>query len=781
MFRVAVITNENEVAHSSFADTTAILKRPVTLQSQKTDSYVFVEFDKFSVTRLFQRGHQDHLLSFDALVIATNATNNSEVLLALRSGRSTIEEFIGSGKGVLILSQKKLSQSAENRESTGFLPERFDYSLCERPEASSAAGVITIAEATDRIVAYPNVVTQDVVEHRCEHNSFMKHRYRSVLVPTNANQFVAVLIDRLSGDMPNVSPMGFPPGRPILIRTASTRERVVATSMALDWAGHEELLENLLIYITEGEDQIAVLRRKDAVLDDPIDVYATRARASKLPVREYFDIDAADMALLDHRAIVVSPAYSPDEVQAIWDRLAGASRTNIDLYHLLPTSAAKQFQITRRSLSNSANHLALSGALWISRSFVPTFWGKSIWTYNYALPMLKDLGVDIAPFASHVLADIKGHIKSSPSGGASYDNVPNATAQLLELLCSCFASLTDANLPVKPTELVEKCERWIVELLIQRTPLSPRDRVYLFNSLDRANRQDQLSAEERRELHSIARETLQHYRARGVALVETVELAQWLELELSTTLTPTLISPSANHAFRDIVSELKRRQQIEGCWKNVSVTGDVLIALLRAGGPKDDVCRDSVVKDMLVKGVEYLVRSFDKASGNWSNDINATAKAARALSLFDRRRGLSSADFLADIHARAEMLTFAGFCEEGLRHDGALLDALLFSEQTLKAANENARSIQKQADKTALRELILRGIAFGSFVIALISLAALALVLSILSASYPEALTGIFGKWEEFLVSSFVGIVLTLVFMAVYTFVQSRLLNRKST
>lgn len=780
MFRIAVITNENEVAHSSFADTVSILKRPVTLKNQKTDSYTFSEFDKFTAARLFREGHQEYLLGFDSLIIATNATNNGEVLGALRNGRDTLERFIASGRGILVLSQKKLSaQSVDSQHVTGFLPERFDYALLDRPESSSADGSIDIAEVDDRILNYPNAITEKMIARHCTENQFMEHRYRSILAPSKTNQFIAVLVDRTSSAAINLPQMGFPSGRPLLIRTASSKERIVATTMALDWAGHEELLENLLVYITEGQEQIAVLRQHGTTQDDPIDVYTTRARAAKLPIREYFDVDVANYKLPKHRAIVVSPAYSSDDVETIWQLLSRTSNHNVDLYHLSATARGSEFQLHRRSFSNSANHLALSGALWIQRSFIPTLWGKSIWTYNYALPALRELELDISPFAEPVLADIQKHIRLPASGGASYDHVPNATAQLLELLSKCLPSLEIDGISLNTADLIKKCEIWIVEALTDGSRISPRDRLYLMNSLQRADRLVGLGQRQLQQLRAIATETMQHYRQAGVNNAETVELTQWLELELvEAKISESNAALIAAEALA-IVSELKNRQNIEGGWKNVSVTGDVLVAVLRSAEESSSIRNHSAVKDMIAKGVEFLVRSFDKKNGNWSNDINATAKASRALVMFDKHKGLSSADFLSDIHARAEMLQFSDFCVESFKHDSALLSALLHSEATLKKANEKLVNAERQVARSSRREKLGRVIAFGFLVIALISSASFGLVTWILKVNFPDAMAGILGKWDEYLVGGFVSIILTLVFMGVYSFAQTRLIKAK--
>uniref|UniRef100_Q07U50 Uncharacterized protein n=1 Tax=Rhodopseudomonas palustris (strain BisA53) TaxID=316055 RepID=Q07U50_RHOP5 len=780
MFRVAVVVNENEVAHSSFANTVAVLKRPVSLGDQKLQSYKFTEFDKFSVPRLFQQGHQDHLFEFDSLIISTNATNNAEVLGALRGGQKTIEEFIEIGKGVLILSQKKLSkQIDEAGQKTGFLPERYDYSIHDRPEPSSAAGLISVVDDADRILSYPNHIDTELIEYRCKYNSFMEHRYRSIVAPTTISQFIAVLIDRSLVNVPRLQ-MGFPPGRPVMVRTANSFERIVATTMALDWGAHEELLENILIYITEGSDQIAVLRRKGAALDSPIDVYTTRARAAKFAIREYFDFQIDQIALLNHRTIIVSPAYSIGDVEEIWRALSQRLNVDIDLYHMLQNTGESGFQLVRRSQSNSSNYLSITAARWISRSFLPNYWGKSIWTYNCVLPMLKDLDIDLSDYSIYVLKDIENHIKERPSGSASYDNVPNATAQLLEVLASCFVTLEIPNQEhstTAPIELVRKCENWIIEHLTQADKLPLRDRLYLLNALSRTRRLFELRPEVQREIWSIAQDAFARYSASVISDTETVELTQWLELLTSLETSSKVSATELDKVSGLIILELQGRQQIEGGWKNVSVSGEVLLALLRFLEVENYARSRLIAKDMLLRGVEYLVRTFDVTAGNWSNDINATAKAARTLTLFEKRWGLPSADFFADVNARSAILTFSQLTRNAQRQDGILLRNLLESEANLRAISHKLSSSQRDAARAVEREKVIRVTAFGLVVVSLISTASLILVVWILAASYRQALDDIIGKWSEYLVGGFVSVLVTLVFMGLYSASKKRLLN----
>ena len=146
MYKVAVLVNENEMAHSAFANTPKLLSEVQSLQGRDEDKYNFVKFDKFNIASLFKKNEYNYLLSFDSLFISTNATNNSEILDALRSNRLLLDEFISLGKGVFVSSQKKLScKEGRPIEEVSFFPDRYDYAIVDRPEKSSAEGIISIA------------------------------------------------------------------------------------------------------------------------------------------------------------------------------------------------------------------------------------------------------------------------------------------------------------------------------------------------------------------------------------------------------------------------------------------------------------------------------------------------------------------------------------------------------------------------------------------------------------------------------------------------------------
>lgn len=782
MFQVAIIVNENEVAHSAFADTLALLKRPAGLGDQKLQTYRFSVFDKYNVHRLFVRDDEHYLDNFDSLIVATNATNNLEVLSALRASAERIEDFLRHGRGILVCAQKKLSQKVgAGSDTTGFLPDRYEYSLYDRPEFSSADGLITEAEPSDRIFSYPNAITDRLIEHHCTNNSFMVHKYRSHIVPRHPSQYLALLIDAKSPPVDEALGAALGLSRALLLRTGSSTERLVVTSMALDWAEHEELLENILVYITEGTGQIAVLRRHGSHFRKAMNAYVIRARVAKIPVREYFDVEASRVMELNHRTVIVSPAFSTLEVEQMWAGLTSIGGKSTDLYHMTPDKSTGGFQLSRRSHRSALDGISASAGAWIGRSFHPNLWGRSIWTYNYVLPMMLDLGIDVAPYLPFVFADISEHVPPAISPLASYDNVPNASTQMLEILGGIFlrAAFTPDHRQgqLSPKELFDGCATWILGKLLGARAQPLRDLLYMLNSLSRVSYMKTVNEEVRERIWTTANDTLKRYRDHAYRLCDTIELTQVLELALVLGVEGPSSEPGLDGDITSILSVLRSRQGSDGEWRNISETGEVTLSLVRLAQQHPRLTDDDDATEAILQGVGFLLRDFDPRLGNWKDDINATAKAAHALALFDKHSGLSASDFFADIQARIELRADAEALESGLTHQGALLTHLFRNEGALTETANQLAAAQAMLRTQGSRLRRHRVIIFGAAVVALVTGSTLALVLGILFLSYRDVATKLLGDWHGYLISAFVGIVFTLAFMGVYSMTKERILK----
>ena len=120
MYRVAVIQNESEMLRSGFTNVIPKLNG-----IKRLSQYSFELFNVVNILKLFQEG-DSHLKHFDSLIITTNATSDKTVLTILQENKNFIVEFIASGKGIFIASQKKLSTS-------NFDPTRYSV-LVRRPK-----------------------------------------------------------------------------------------------------------------------------------------------------------------------------------------------------------------------------------------------------------------------------------------------------------------------------------------------------------------------------------------------------------------------------------------------------------------------------------------------------------------------------------------------------------------------------------------------------------------------------------------------------------------------
>ncbi|MEP1588676.1 MAG: hypothetical protein ABJJ92_17620, partial [Tateyamaria sp.] len=763
MFHVAVIVNENEVAHSAFADTVRTLQEPLGLGEQKAKTYRFYQFDKFNIHRLFLTEDENNLHNFDSVVLATNATNNTEVLEAFRNNKSEIEKYLGQGKGLLICSQKKLSVDFEHDssiEGTGILPERYDYSLFNRPEKSSSQGKITISAAQDRICRYPNLVDDKLIDYRCQNNNFMPHRYRAHVVPQHPSQFEVILADKKSPPLQDALRSTLDSSRGILLRSGNLRERLVVTSMALDWAGHKELLENLLVYITEGTDQLGVVRKAGSEADLALDAYLVRARVAKVPVRVYPNLQSAELAKQKHDTLIVSPAYSSEEVDGIWAELCRNKENGTDLYHMLSEPITGGFQLHRKSVQSRRDDMCSSAAAWLGRTFYPGLWGKSIWSFNYVVSMMAAQDFELEAFAPVIVDFIEEHTPSEATPKVSYDNVINASAQMLEvlhLLLESGALSKNNESKLKAEKMKQGTVSWLTEKLDDKS-ITLRDRTYVLLALFRMDLSKEVEGLDKTKLHEIAAETYRSYKSNTFSRCETVELAQVLELSLKLKLLGVAADSDVESSVAKILALLAKRQSDEGYWRNISETAEVTLTLLVLSDKYQDFAGRDVQTELILRGVQCIIGAYDSALGNWQNDTNATAKAAHVLGAFDRQIGVSASDFFAGIQTRSAFRAFVGTNVRDLAHDGLLLSELLNKEAQLS-------KVKKSAGLSAARLRRYRLFTFGATFVTLLSLSTLALVLGILIVSHPTVAEQMVGDWQGYLVSSFVGILLSIVVM----------------
>lgn len=790
-----MLVNENEVAHSAFADTLEILRRPGSLGDSKLDSYRFNVFDKYNVRRLFMPEDENHLLGYDSMIVATNACNNQEILDALRANASTIDEFLRQSKGIFLSSQKKLSilvSSSDQRtwRPTGFLPERLDYRIHDRPEASSAAGNISTENPADPLLVYPNHIPCELVEYHCEHNSFMRHRYRSHLVPIYPTQYVPLLVDKTSAPPPEELRTSITPHRALLMRSGTPSERVVISTIAVDWAGHEELLENILVYITEGTDRLAILRKRGHVGDEPMDSYCVRARVAKFAIREYFDQDLKQISELSHCAFVLSPAYSMAEADLIWTTLTAKSHQQIDLYHVAESNASNgESFLQHKTNTSSVDSIAMCAIGWIGREFYPSLWGRSVWTYSYVLPVMTELRLDTTPYLPFIFGDILRHTCRDGEFVGSYDNVINATCALLtvmhhSLMQSVFADsalqspyASEGTESVTPRDLYSRTTEWVRMKMLDKGEYSLQDRLYMLVTLGTVDCLSSLTLDEAVDAKQIAIETLSAYRRIGFSSSRLIEICQILELICVAATLGWIAQAPAGRDANEVVRAITALQDQDGRWRNTSETAEVCLSLLRVSQRHPSLVPLDSIHEALTRGVEYLLRAYDVAAGNWDADVNATAKSIHAIVLFDQAVGYAATDFVTDIGTRQRRMAHSRMHGQEVTSSGTLLRAIFERDSTNK---DLARKIEEAINRRRRLSKAIgawRMIAFATVVFGLVSLAGLILLGTVLYMQYRAVAYALVAEWNSYLISGFIGIVITLVFSGLYGILKKKILG----
>lgn len=775
MYRIGVLINENEVSHSSYADTCSILEKPVTLGDKKKELYKFVIYDKFNIDSLFNVDSDLFVEKLDSIFIATNATNNIEIYTALIEHKEFIEEFINSGHGLFISSQKKLSvKKGENEKSVGFLPTKYDYTLFDRPEESSAVGKISTLNSNGFILSYPNRISDELIDYHCIHNDFMPHKYRSFIIPNNSSQFTTILIDNTSAETPPQLENYPEKYRKLLLVSGNLLQRVIITSMALDWAAHDELLENILIYITEGSSPFAFALKQNEH-NSIMNSYILRAKAAKLSFREYVQETTTNLINSPHSIYVFSPLYTGEEVDSFC-QLASQQERRISIYHIVGDIPSASFRLYHYTTSTSIDQIKIEVANWFTRIFYPNLWGKSIWSYSYILNMMKDLQINYNYFLPHLYNELSLHFSKGEQINGSYDNVINATCKLLELLSIIFENYVGEEeifnkFPIE--NLKRKVELWLNEKLFDGNFYSNFDLLYILSALYKSNYTINQNQEQQREINSKTQNIITSYRNNNYTKCSNVVLCQLLFLISELFQNRTIPENKASSLIEEILLLLRSRQNDEGEWKNLSETAEVTLNLLDITFNGSGMYEFPIIENSVMSAIEYLYRSYNFKTYCWGNDINTTAKALHAIGLYDKNKNYSANDFFNEISIQNLRLSEISNRENEVTVSQNYIEALYTQEQQIKKLKRISR-------KKRFYQILFLGtftVSLSLSIMLILIFAGLSHETVIVNGESINILLVLFKEWRTEFIFGFIGIIFGALFTGIYSFVKSKTLK----
>lgn len=776
MYKVGVLVNENELAHSAFANTPALLHRIIHNQEHKEKQYRFVVFDKFNIADLFKEGDINNLMTFDSIFISTNATNNAEILEALLGSKDKIASFISAGKGIFISSQKKLSCKENNPiQTVSFLPSKYDYAIVDRPEKSSADGTISVVGSSNIIMTYPNYIEARDINYQCSHNTFMQHKYRSFLIPQNESQFIPLLSDKTSTTIPPALANSLDKSRNVLLCSAKETERVVISTMALDWAEHMQLIENILVYITEGVSNFAFILKKGENSESVINSYILRAEVGKISFRQYEDPDLNEMVTLPHTIYVFSPKYTNSDVENFLG-LAKKSNKLLSVYHLVNTEN-KSFALYHFTSETSIDKIKGESINWITRHFYPNLWGKSVWTYNYSISMMTELEVNCVPFLSYIYEELSSHFCKKEVIDGSYDNVINATCNMLEIIHNIspyMKSMKDNIFDQYPvSELLAKVERWLVDVLSQPR-CSEYDKLYVLISLYKCGYVAKLPDSAQRDLHGIADDLIVTHKKKGLESRSNIVLCQLLYLIKELVKFSHMPPKNGIQNAEEIIRQLAINQNEYGEWRNISETAEVTLNLLHIELDKDENNQSFLplteMAKCIIAAVGRLYQTYNHNTYSWYDDINTTVKAIHAICIFDYAKNFSANDFFSDISIQYRRLENQAYINQDTQALLGYIQMLYEKEQTIK--NLKKRSDQKKTFQVMFFSTFVTALSLG--IMMLLIIAGLSNEVVTYDGHQISVLLRLFNDWQTEFIFGFIGILCGAGFTGIYSFVKAK-------
>jgi hypothetical protein len=660
---------------------------------------------------------------------------------------------------------------------TGFLPDTYEFQTVERPKSEKDSGKGKIStprtDQTEQILLnYPCKVTPELTTNYCEENEFKRHFYRSFIVPKNIASYSPVFVDVSYTEsnqrnllMVNLAPL--------------YGERVVISTIAIDWEFHEELLVNIIRYITEGVPKVAFIDKANKRHGD-FDFLLTSARLSKISHEIYHNVAEIKPGLLNvHNTFIFSPDWQEKDIRPFLQMIRASSNDDArgkKVYRRVYYFKIVDDTLTLTQYSNfsSIDLVIDSSVLWLSSKFVGEMWGSSFWiTYDVVL-MMSDIGVNVSPYIEAIVKDIKKHFVEY-----SYDGVIGATCGMLELFV-----ILKHRYPkeFKKTGFTNPDIQGITDWIFARfDSLSTFDQQTVILTLSRINEAGyyQGKLDQNGKYRKFSTEVLLSFNLENLPNLSEMDICRGISL--------CLLSDDREAEITELLLELQRVQSPSGRWTNIGRTAHVVVFLISNISKIKNILADRTnIDDTIYNGILYLRSEFNAEGSNWNNEIQATANAIHAIGLHNRLYKYSTQDFFKTLEIESDKM----YAATVLHNVNESIRALRLESNQMIAQIEMAKrkavDYQQEIDKSKLAiqqyelfedeniEDVKRMRMAAS-----ICLLFFTVVVAYLGFKYPKRIFEELGKLDYFGV--ILGVVLALFFtyVAQRTALKSEILTRK--
>lgn len=638
MYRIAVIQNEVEMQHSGYVDSVPKYRK----QDFDLREHVFNRFSSVNIGELFIEG-ENYLLDYDCVIIGTNATSDGDVydILCDPNNRLVLEKYITMGKGLLICSQKKLreDETADENEykprKTYFLPAEYEYKVVSRPpkEGSDQGNVVVLDQNRNNtqefLCSFPQMIDNKMIYEHCTKNDFQKHFYRDYIIPLNDSSYFPVLLDECEG-VRNI----------LMVARPRKNEKIVISTMALDWAGHYELIENILYYLIIGIPTVAFVDKKEQPAQD-FQFLMSEAEISNISYYNYQSVAEVINNKLKkyHTLYVFSPSYCEDEVSEFWGKYVKENKGYIKLFYYK--------YINKEQVLVNFSHFSYIDAqkheveTWLKSGYKDGLWGNSFWKTYDTLFALHYMGEDISPYLRGAFFQIEKHYREG-----SYDGVLAPTCGLFELEALIMKSeKLRKEVPFVETYLNET-RKWLVERYNETSCYNKKFIIRSFHNAGFGDEFKALKSDFENELFEVATDG---------SIKDKLEIDLCLDVEVC------LIYLKMYRERKEIririnesIDSILSTQMQNGRWdNNLGKTAKLLVFLIKYQSQNEFQRKNKEIRESISRGIIALRNSYQ--DNNWENNVVTTANAITAIASHDQTAVYKSKDFLNQVNKEAKL------------------------------------------------------------------------------------------------------------------------------
>jgi hypothetical protein len=307
-YKIAIIQNEKELFKYDCADWSKNFDQCPLFAFYKVACY-----NEHNIADVF-----DKLLSFDAVFFSTNALNSKEIYDACVNNATLINEFIQEGKGLFV----GYSSKQKNRD---FLPEKYRAHQVQRKlekEGDEKEGVLDFKSLHPIVSAHLPFALDSYISSANDHNTIAGLYFDYLVCEDSAKDSFDEIVKDDNGNRSL-----------LLCSSLSSGNRVVLSTLPVDWQNHFSLLANIIKFCAEGQAKIDIVSCKSGISDDfSREFLAYQLNANKIPFKEKSleSIDELSLLSLSVQVVIFDSTWK----EKVIDRFCKQNESDITLLNL---------------------------------------------------------------------------------------------------------------------------------------------------------------------------------------------------------------------------------------------------------------------------------------------------------------------------------------------------------------------------------------------------------------------------------------------------------------